>query len=574
MKKTIFFFLIIILTAGCSQEFLDTTPLDSTTTTDYYNTPEEMEQALTAAYFMLVDASGGTGTTILGAYTFMIAELMSDDRFGGGGDNDREPRAICDFKITGTNMFTGAWERYYKGIYRCNMMIANIDKPKWESEDQKNKAYGQALFLRAIFYFDLSRLFGEVPLVIKTEAENLPKAPAADTYAQIASDLKTAIEVFPSVAYSTALAGDLGRANKWSAEALMARVFLFYTGYYETESLPLPDDGGSVTKEQVVTWLNDCISSSGYDLMPEFRNLWPYSVSNSSHSETPYKYAEDNNLEWYGEEGANKESLFSLKFSTYADWETSIYYSNQMNLYFGWRGYSYKGPIGEGWGMGTVNRKLWSEWPDTDLRKRGSILNVEDTNEGVENYNYGTDYHDKQMDETGLWQKKYIPVNLYNDGEWSNYSVTLYGATRNMQLDNMQDIVLIRFADVLLMHSELTETTTGIDLVRERAGLGTIGSYSLNALKNERRHELAFEGVRYFDILRWAGKSNLNEAKTILEAQNGVATINNGVAGTKTGTVNFRTETGGFLQIPNSEVLLSDGVLEQNPGWGADAPYY
>ena len=107
--------------------------------------------------------------------------------------------------------------------------------------------------------------------------------------------------------------------------------------------------------------------------MPEFRNLWPYSVANAANSGKPYKYAVDNNLNWYAETGTNAETMFAVKFSTFADWGTSIYYSNQMNLFFGWRAYSYKGAMGEGWGMGTVNKKLWDAWPDADLRKRGSI---------------------------------------------------------------------------------------------------------------------------------------------------------------------------------------------------------
>jgi len=420
-----------------------------------------------------------------------------------------------------------------------------------------------------MFYFDLARLFGNVPLVLETKPQNLPQATPGELYAQITSYLKAAIEAFPAVPYSVA---DLGRANKWVAQALMARVYLFYTGYYKQESLPLVG-GGNVTKSEVVGWLDQCIASSGYQLMPEFRNLWSYAVANSKNSEEPYKFAEDNKLDWYGDAGGNKESMFMLKFSTFADWGTSIYYSNQMNLFYGWRAYSYKGAMGEGWGMGTVNSKLWEEWPDNDLRKRGSIQNVEDPAEGVDNYGYRTDFHDKQMDETGLWQKKYRPVNVKKGGDWHNYSVDLYGATKNMQLDNMQDIMLIRFADVLLMHSELTQTVTGINLVRARARLEPLASYSLDALKKERRYELAFEGMRYYDILRWAGKDNMAQVKAILDAQNGVPVINNGVAGTKASNA-FNPETGGFLQIPNKEILLSEGVLKQNPGWGANAPVY
>lgn len=568
MKRLLIILLTGALLAGCSESFLDTVPLTQKTNNDYYQTVEDMEQALTAAYVTMVTAPSGS---ILNSYPFVISELMSDDRFGGGGDNDLTPRAICDFKIDGQDMFLGAWQRYYRGIFRCNMLLENIDKPKWTSENQKGNVEGQARFLRAMFYFDLSRMFGEVPLILETKPQNLPKTPAAETYAQIAADLKAAIEAFPATRWAPA---DMGRANKWAAEALMARVFLFYTGYYETEVLPLLE-GGSVTKAEVVAWLEDCISNSGYRLMPEFRNLWPYSVANEANSEEPYKFAVDNDLDWYGETGENEESMFALKFSTFADWGTSIYYSNQMNLFFGWRSYSYKGAMGEGWGMGTVNKNLWDEWPDDDLRKKGSILDVRDDAEGIEApYGLGTDFHDKQMDETGYWQKKYRPINLKKNGEWENYSVSFYNATKNFQLDNMQDIVLIRFADVLLMHSELTETVNGINQVRDRVDLEPIASYSLEALKNERRHELAFEGVRYYDLLRWAGKSNLSQVEAILESQNNVPTINNGVSGTKKG-VDFRVETGGFLQIPNQEIQLSEGVLVQNPGWETGtAPTY
>jgi hypothetical protein len=585
MKKIFLLLLTVVVIAGCSESFLDTVPLTSKTNNDFYQTTTDMDQALTAAYVTMVAVPSGS---VLNAYPFVISELMSDDRFGGGGDNDLTPRAICDFKIDGSDMYLGAWQRYYTGIYRCNMILENIDKPKWANEAQKGRVEGQARFLRAMFYFDLSRLFGEIPLILETKPQNLPKTPAAETYALIASDLKAAIEGFPAVPYGTALYSDLGRGNKWVAEAMMARVFLFYTGYYGTTDLPLTGTG-SVTKAEVIAWLTDCKDNSGYRLMPVFGNLWPYAIADSAHSGKPYKYTVDNKLSWYGEGGNNDESMFALKFSTFADWGTSIYYSNQMDLFFGWRAYSYKGAMGEGWGMGTVNKQLWDAWPEKDSRKTGSICDVKASYEGIDaSYGLGTDAHDKQMDETGYWQKKYRPINLYRDNtasppvkEWSNYSVSQYSATRNFQLDNMQDIVLIRFADVLLMHSELTETVEGINKVRHRADnnnadtlVKPIATYSLDALKAERRWELAFEGVRYYDLMRWFGKSNLAGLETLLESKNGVNTFNNGVWGVKKG-VDFRPVTGGFLQIPNQEVQLSEGVLIQNPGWETGtAPVY
>ena len=87
-------------------------------------------------------------------------------------------------------------------------------------------------------------------------------------------------------------------------------------------------------------------------------------------------------------------------------------------------------------------------------------------------------------------------------GYASSYSVLMYGTTENMQLDNTMDLIMIRLADVYLMHSELTETNTYMNKVRERAGLEPI-AYSLENIQKERRYELAFEGVRWNDIRRW-----------------------------------------------------------------------
>ena len=563
MKRIYLIALITILFGACSDSFLDTEPTKPTSD-GFYLTEDGMVQALTASYAVLTDVPDGW---VVVGYPFAAADLMSDDRFGAMGQNDRGARAVGDFMVVDDNQFHDVWVKYYRGIYRVNLLIENLDAPTYTNETRAGQIAGEARFLRAMLYFDMVRMFGNIPLILESAPANNPQAPAEEVYAQIALDLKAAIESFPDAK------GQLGRGDKYSAQALMARVFLFYTGYYEQNSLPLPD-GGSIDKAQVISWLEDCVDGP-YDLMPDFRNLWPYSHLTSANSDEPYKYAEDNELEWYGETGDNIETMFMFKFSTFADWGTSIYYSNQMNLFNGWRSYSYQGSFGEGWGMGTVNSKLWEEWPDDDLRKRASIINVKDEAEiarhGVDNYGYGEDFHDSQMEETGMWQKKYRAYNVNKDGEWANYSVFLYGAEKNMQLDNMQDIVIIRFADVLLMHSELSETVDGINAVRERAGLEPIGGYSLEALKKERRYELAFEGLRYHDILRWAGKSNLQEAKAIIDAQNGVSVINNGVQETK--TMNFRVETGGFVQIPSREILLSDGVLKQNPGWES-GPYY
>ncbi|MCC8132635.1 MAG: RagB/SusD family nutrient uptake outer membrane protein [Tannerellaceae bacterium] len=167
-----------------------------------------------------------------------------------------------------------------------------------------------------------------------------------------------------------------------------------------------------------------------------------------------------------------------------------------------------------------------------------------------------------------------MPINVEDEnGEIVNYNVVLYNSLQIFSVNNSQDIVLIRFADVLLMHSELTKTTEGINRVRVRAKLDPIASYSEEALQQERRFELAFENVRYYDLLRWYGK----EAGVVLKKNmSGVKIWNMGVETTINrdrnngyfDNIDQRVrETGGFLQIPNDQIALSDGVLEQNPGW-------
>ena len=148
-----------------------------------------------------------------------------------------------------------------------------------------------------------------------------------------------------------------------------------------------------------------------------------------------------------------------------------------------------------------------------------------------------------------------------------------------------QALIWLRFADVLLMHSELTDGKTiykgksGLNAVRQRAGLPDI-SYSLDALKKERRYELCFEAVRWNDIRRWG------DIDELIKNQEGNDILNQGKPGkyewSKAFPYKTRYEqTGGFFKIPESEVVLTKGVIEQNPGWGdeynfakGDLPYY
>lgn len=562
LNRLMYIFIITVLFSSCNN-FLDTVNYTKKDTSNFPKTLSDAQQMLTGIYsiFSLI-------TTNPASSSFMVSELASDDRYGGGGQNDKQAQAIDFLMEYPTNMFADFWAASYKGVFRTNMALETLDNcTGWESDAQKNQFKGEVYFLRAMFYFQLSETFGEVPLVLSTSAQNIAKSPAEDTYAQIASDLKQAITLMESVPYSQIASG---HATKWAAEALMARVFLFYTGYYKKDILPLKNDNNGITKNEVEAWLSDCIVNSGHGLISDFRNLWSYT---NQYTAKDYDYDKKNNLVWAGD--GNKEEVFAVKYGTSVDWG-AVYeqgYSNQYDLYFGLRstnGGTVTFPFGQGWGFGPVNPNFMKDWkaaePTDTLRRNGSVIDV---NKDLPNYVWGGD---KQMEETGYWQKKYIPISAYDNGTWvASYAVLQDGAKNDYQVGHTNDLVLIRYADVLLMQSELMGDAKYMNEVRARVGLNPV-AYSLQALKNERRWELAFEGVRYYDLMRWGDAADaLAKQQDVNVKNNNVQTSVHAIGG---GYKSRYEATGGFFPIPETQISLSNGVLKQNKGWGTPDTQY
>lgn len=558
MKKIQYILILILIAAftSCSKDFLVKDNLYEISDANYYSNPEQIESALTAAY-TCVPIDAGNNDPIL------LANLMSDDCFGGGGTNDNGFHDTDAFTNSTDSYYYSIWENTYRGILRVNMIIKRFDNAEYDDEAAKNQALGEAHFLRGYFYLRLAQLFGNVPLVVSPEPLDLPKAEASDLFAQILYDLKTASELMSNTKYTDMSADRLGHATKWAAEGMTARAFLFYTGKYNQSEAKLAD-GSTLTKNDVIALVDDCVANSGHKLVSDFRNLWPYSYANQS-----YKYSSDNSLNWVGDDKGNTETVFSINFSPYGGWNppNKLSYSNQLALYMSVRtGGKALQDFGQGWGGAIVNSQLYDSFEDGDLRKAGSIINVRDPKEGdiYEKYKVApgeADSYwnaDNTMHETGLWQKKYASVLVEGTGMY-DYILGV-GTQSNYQLWNMQDEVILRFADILLMGAELgsSKAQEYFDQVRTRAGLPT-KTVSLEAIKAERRHELAFEGIRYFDLLRW------HDEDAAFAAVKNVPVLNAGIEDTYTST--YRKETNGFLPIPEQEIALSNGQLVQNPGW-------
>lgn len=562
MKKILLCIASVCLMTSCSESFLDTDNLTKKDSSIFPKSTADANQVLTAMYRPIMGDANSPQSS-----SFFIAELMSDDRFGAGGTDDHDVQAIASFKKTSENMYARFWSLRWEGIYRTNFMLKCEGNINWNSEADHSRIIGETYFLRAYYYFELARAFGRVPLVLTPDPVNNPQAEPTAMYGQIASDLLAAISKLPPTKWTTGVGTD-GHATKWAAEAMLARVFLFYTGYYNAESITLPGEGSTLSKAQVISFVEDCISNSGHNLVPEFRNLWPYSAA------VDYKYNVDNKLSYIGEDGNNPEAVFVVKHSG-NDWSAR----NNEALFFSLR-YQDEGgnkwmdcyPYGSGWGTGSVTRNLYETWPTADPRRTGSILNVEDANEGIKAY---VDGAQNQIQDTHLWNKKYTAISTKaNDPGTSNYLGTgieplywhLYPSlnTLDYQSNNLQDFYAIRFSDVLLMGAELgsSHAQEYMDRVRTRAGKLPSVPVTLENIQNERHWEFAFEGIRYYDLLRWHKES------LITEHRSNVKVLNQKVETTI--SIPFRIETKGLLPIPDQEIQKSQGILVQNEGWASN----
>lgn len=583
------------LTFSSCEDFLDSKNYTGKDTSNFPMTEEDVDQMVSSVYkaAFYEQWQGNTDGNSANKY-YSFSNLASDDMYGGGGQNDLSTQSMDHLLWQDDNQFDQFWTASYSTISRANSALEAVGNIA--DEDKRNQTKGELLFLRGITYFDLAKCFGNVPLMYSApnnveEAQQSPeqKTPQ-EVFKQVAHDLYVASQIMPAYKYDGWNTLKFGQASRWAAEALLARAFLYYTGFFGENSMPMFEEADfagktEVTKDDVVNALNDIINNSGHDLLADYRSLWPYA---NEETKKDYSFVSDLGEAW--SEG-NKEAIFSVNFAYRGEWDSQLHMTNQFSLFFGGPRFNdiddskfnlgsgdsvY--PFGGGWGCGPVTPNLVSDWKaeePNDPRFEASILTFPDS------YNYAGDHNDNWMENTGYFQKKLGSVRsnggnaASGDGYYSFCSQLSWigaGATKgHYQASHAQALVLERFADVLLMHSELTGTADGMNRVRARVGLPAVG-YSLEALQNERRWELAFEGFRWDDIRRW------HIAETALAKQVG-GRINNAGNWTEMkdqgdGYVARYKATNGYFKIPNTQVRLSNGGLKQNAGWEGDAGYY
>lgn len=502
-----------------------------------------------------------------------LACLASDDQLGGGGTNDKLMQAEDLMLNNGTDMTNQFYNDRYKGVSRANVLINVLDDPQTPVQKQ---AKGEALALRAFYYYELASMYGNVPLVRSAEEADAVQGDVKVLWGQILQDYRDAIELMDETPRHD------GHLDRYAVEALLGRAWLFYTGMYgngediaalaSTTYNPLTEvtlnDETKMTKADVIAYINEAASVKDkpgyYSLVTDFRSLWAY-----SNEKTKKDYAFAAGAAWVEDNaGVNPESMFAIKFNKQASWSTTIGYANGIALHFGARGgqdYGHTFPFGQGWGAGPVAANLVADWKASepeDLRRDATI------HDWAESPLY--EYNDDYVQATQFYNKKWSPVTSKKDdgtyfctfendmypGMWETSGV------ENFQLGNIHDLILVRFSDVLLMKAELNDDAAPLNEVRARAGLAPVG-YSLAALQNERRWEFACEGLRWNDMRRW------HIAATALEKQTDTDVVYCGIPSTnkKQGPgYKARYEaTAGFAKMP--ETQIENGTVKQNPGW-------
>ncbi|WP_199288007.1 RagB/SusD family nutrient uptake outer membrane protein [Robertkochia solimangrovi] len=518
-----------LLTLGsCSKDFLDSEPITDVTDTNFYKTPEDAYDALIGCYDGMQIASGG-----IGGLSFPVAsEVLSDDCFGGVGNSDGFGfQAVDEFDKSRSpadvNLFSNNWTQYYRAIYRVNVLLQKMEQIDWTGNDDLRLQYeSEARFIRAHMYFEMVRLWGNIPLLTEPSSENLPQSAPEEVYKVIAEDLVYAAENLPDASLAAA---DFGRVTKWAAEAYVARVYLYYTGYYGASDLV-----GVVSKAQALSYLEDVIANSGHSLLDNFASLWPAA------STLDGTYA--------GE--VNPEILFSVRHTYTSDYNGNTD-GNHWMVMFGMREFTYY-PYATGWGV-TVTPSLWDAYSETDTRRGASIISVDD--EDIPFDKIGS-----QREYTGYYNKKYSPMSD-EDGN----SVTVGVGGTDFQIGQFQDYVVMRYSDVLLMAAELgsPNAQTYFNQVRQRALKSDYVQIPVNTqnIMKERQLEFALEGLRYWDLLRQGVSTAASTIAVSTEVMNGGVTVSKTISASKI------QETMGLQQIPNDQITLSNGVLQQNAGW-------
>lgn len=497
---------VATLLTGCNDWLREDGP-GKTELDDFFTSGQTALQAVNAAYYPMAWEYNNTYYS-----EWFVGDIASDDAVKGGQNltDMADAYDIENFKTVASNtLLLDYYRAQYQGISRCNFALTYIPTLELDEamdEAMRNRYVGEVKFLRAFYYFRLVRMYGGVPLVDfvidSSEGWKQPRATAEQVYDFILKELKEAEGLL--VEKSKMTAEELGRVTKGAAQALLMKVYLYCGNYSEAKH-----------------WGEKVITSGEYSLNANYMDNFYLSGENGPESVFEIQYAEDPTSD-YGEGNGFTRGTFTV-----------ILTRSRSTVLCGGNA---------GWGFNKPSQDLYNEYEEGDPRRDFTIINPTDAQieTPAQEIYLGSRY----------MSRKYALQDV--DGSY----IALSHATR-APINRKE----IRYSDVLLMYAEalieMGDTSgakTYIDMVRARVGLAPIAEATREALRHERRVELAMEGHRWFDLCRWgiAGKT-MNAYKAKYSANEGAE------------MADFVEGKHELMPIPSEEVRL--GGLEQNYGY-------
>jgi hypothetical protein len=457
--KYIYAAVAMAVLGSCSEDFVTIDPEGKFDTSTYFSNEQQCYAALIGVYDPLRKNTGG--------FENLVAMLNagSDDFYAGGGSST-DGTGIQNFSTHSLSSITipgSYWNDHYQGISRANILLSKLPAASM-NDAVRNRFEAEAKTLRAFYYFNLVRMFKNIALVLEpltTETIYTPEQVAPEViYAQIEKDLTEAIAVLPNTVIKDT---EAGRFNKGAAQALLGKVYLF--------------EGKKPQAAAVLAEVNGtpgAVNQYGNKLLDNFSDLWV----------TSNKFNEESLIEVSHSSAGNSDWTF---------WGSGRDEGNSLNIMVGPRGYSRPKDsdapnLPAGWAFNVATQKLYDAMQG-DPRLAATILDLKALKAAGK-----ADYIPAYQD-TGYFLNKYLPRQS---------DVSTGGG--NSELNYKQNSYVIRLADTYLMEAEALgsgpRAQALLDAVRERVGLPSV-PVTLAAIKHERRMELAGEGHRFFDLVRW-----------------------------------------------------------------------
>jgi hypothetical protein len=495
--KYLFIAAAVVSFGSCTEEFVDITPKGSFLSDNYYANQDQATAALVGVYDAIRKNTGGFENMV------GMMNAGSDDFYaGGGGSTDGAGiQGFSTHTLTGTIVPGSFWNDHYQGIFRANTLLLKLPGVAMP-DDVKARFAGESKALRAMYYFNLVRLFKNVPLLLEpltaTNMYEVEQATSEAVYAQIEKDLIEAIATLPTTVPADT---ESGRLTKGAAQALLGKVYL--------------QEGKKSEAAAILALVNGTPGGTnqyGNKLLTNFSDLWVVSNKFNTESLIEVSHTSAGNSDW-GFWGSGRDE------------------GNSLNVMVGPR--SYSRPAGStapdlpsGWSFNVITQDLYDAIK-LDPRFGATILDLKAL-KAAGKADYIGGYQD-----TGYFLNKFLP---------RKEDVRTGGGAA--ELNYRQNSYIIRLADTYLMEAEAlgsgARAQALLDAVRSRVGLPSV-PVTLAAIKNERRMELAGEGHRFFDLVRW------------------------GDAATKLSNRGFVAGKDEIFPIPVRE--LQGTKLKQNPGY-------